>query len=142
MNDELLLSQARAALGRGPAPSPAVLAAIHEAAVQCAVLRKDRLAHVRRLWHRGVAAFGGLAAAALVVVAAWPSLRPPRPAASHPVTAAAAAAETLSEDTLALMALVEGFSIPHDGNVASDALLRLQESPGGFEDAHALYASF
>lgn len=139
-DDELLVAQAREALGRGPMPSAATFAAIHAEAGRQAEFRRGRAERWHRLWRRALAVGGGLAAAALLVFATRPASESPWP--DREPADAVAAVETLSEDTLALMALVEGASIGLDGGAASDALLRLQESPGGFETAHALYASF
>ena len=77
--DELLVAQAREALGRGPMPSAATFAAIHAEAGRQAELRRGRALRWHRLWRRAMAAGGGLAAAALLVFATRPAPESPLP---------------------------------------------------------------
>lgn len=137
-DEQALLAQARAALLRGPRPPETVYAAIHAAAQRHAAQRASTWVRWWSLWRRTVLAAGGSLAALLTLLAALPGL------VSTPAPRAPAESD-LPAATLALIALAD--ENPPALNDATTAellaryLLRLQETPGGFESAHDLYAS-
>lgn len=136
--DERVVTLAREALGASGALPEALFSSIHEAAVCHAAGRRSRWVRWWGLWRTAVVGAGGAAVAALTLVLALPERLPP-PAPN-------VRAEDLPGSTLALMVLAEGEEnlAPDDRpalEILSEYLLRMQEQPGGFEEAHTLYAA-
>lgn len=138
-DEQALLAQARAALLRAPAPPESVYSAVRDAAQRHAAQRSSAWIRWWSLWRRAVFATGGSLAALLTLLAALPGLLPtsaPRIPAESDLPAA----------TLALIAALADEDPPALSDVTTAELLaryllRLQETPGGFESAHDLYAS-